>query len=369
MRAHEVAIAIGGQQIGGWTEYSIETSMLTPADAFTLTRPVDRLAWNACALDSPVLVTIDAVPVLSGFVGEIEASASGGTMTVSGRCRVGRLVQESAPGIQYGSLKRSDLVGKLAAPWFPKVVLSNARDRKLRRGRGVQAPAPTEPLVIDNVSAGGRIEPGQARWKVIEELVTQAGYLAWGAADGKELVVGLPNYQQEVQWAFVHDADRPGTVLELTQSESIEDAFSQIQVVGSGRGTDADYGVGPSDRVGVVRDGPGPFGVGVDFLQAKRLVVVAQARTNEHAQRLARREAARRNQQRRRLQVEARGHGQIVRGARPTIFAPDTLARCIYDRTGLDAVYLVTSCKYQGSRSGGARTSLSLVPRGTELTL
>ena len=31
---------------------------------------------------------------------------------------------------------------------------------------------------------GRRVEPGDMRWSVIEEIVTQAGYLAWGGTRG-----------------------------------------------------------------------------------------------------------------------------------------------------------------------------------------
>ena len=58
-RAHVVTIVIGGAEVGGWTDYQIESSMLAPADAFTLTRKVDRAAWNLCELDALVQVQID----------------------------------------------------------------------------------------------------------------------------------------------------------------------------------------------------------------------------------------------------------------------------------------------------------------------
>lgn len=363
---HQVAIVVGGQQVVGWTSYSIETSLLSPTDSFELVRAVDREAYNLCATDTPVQVTIDGVPVVTGRIDHLSSSAREGRMTVRGRCKAGRLVDESAPGVQYGGLRMLALLERLADPWF-KVASSGARDRDVRRGKGHKAPAATEPLVIDAVTAGGRIEPGQPRWTVIEQLVSQAGYLCWSSADGRELVVGPPNYQQEVQWRFEH-REGAGNVLDLTSEEDITEGYSQILVVGSGRGTDADYGVGPADRAGKVLDGPGPFGVGLDFLAPKRLVIAQQADSTAEAQRLAKREAIRRNQRRRTVTVEAPGFGQLVRGTTPTIFAPNTLARVIYDKTGLDAVYLVVSCRYQ-SRRDGDQTTLSLVPRGTELSL
>lgn len=372
-RAHVVTVVVGGVEIGGWTDYNVEANMLAPADSFTLTRPADRRAWNVCELDALVQVQIDGTPIVTGYIGDLGGSARSGTITIAGRCKAGRLVSESAPGIHYAGLKLLELVRRLAEPWFTTITTSDARNRDVRRGkrnRVYRASAGAEPVILDNVTAGGRIEPGQVRWQVIEDLVTQAGYLAWSSADGLELIVGRPNYAQEVQWLLRHSADEEGTVLDLEPASSIEDAFSQIQVIGSGRGTDADYGTGPADRVGVWRDGVGPFGVGLDFIRPKRLVIVGHSlHSARDATELARREARRRNMKRRAVTAEVAGHGQVGRAnAAPTIFAPNTLARVVWDRVGLDGVYLVTGCRYQARRDQET-TTLSLVPKGTELTL
>ena len=147
-RAHVVTIVIGGAEVGGWTDYQIESSMLAPADAFTLTRKVDRAAWNLCELDALVQVQIDGTPILTGYVEDRDADARARTMTIAGRCKGGRLVSESAPAIQYGGLKLVELVRRLAAPWFTAISLSDARNRAVRRGKGHKVPAPTEPLFL-----------------------------------------------------------------------------------------------------------------------------------------------------------------------------------------------------------------------------
>jgi hypothetical protein len=82
--------------------------------------------------------------------------------------------------------------------------LSNARNRRVLRGQGKRADG-VEPVRL-NTRVGTRLEPGQTRWTVIEELLGQAGYLAWSAGDSAELVIGQPNYDQEVQF----ELRRPG---------------------------------------------------------------------------------------------------------------------------------------------------------------
>lgn len=363
-RMHEVTIAVGGKQIGGWIDYSFDVSMLSPASAFSLTRKLDREAWNLCETDAEIGVRIDGTPVLSGFIDDVKWSARAGTLAISGRDRSGRLVQESAPSVEFAGLSMSEVVKRLVDPWYKTVRLDGARDRLVRRGkRGHHAPSATEPVVIDSV-VGRRIEPGDMRWSVIEEIVTQAGYLAWGAGDGKELVIAPPNYTQGVQYVFT-----PETCVELDGEVSTGDGYSQIQVIGSSRGTDADYGLAAASRGGAALDFPGPEGIGGDFQRPKRLVLVEKSvRNSAEAVRQAEREHRRRNQRRRTVVAECQGHGQSQAGAPPTIFTVNTLARVAYPAIGFDERYLVTGCAYSARRES-ENTRLQLVPRGTELSL
>lgn len=362
-RRHELTIAIGGKQIGGWIDYSVDVNILAPANAFSMSRRLDAEAWQLCETDAKVTVHIDQVPVMTGYLDATRWSARSGVLSLTGRCKSGRLVQESAPAVEYAGLKLSELVRRLASPWYAGVTLQGARDRQIRRGKGQHAPAPKEPLVIDNVS-GRRIEPGAMRWQVIEDLVTQAGYLCWGSADGQQLIIAPPNRDQGVQYFL-----DPASCLDLDGETSIADGYSQLRVLGSGRATDADYGPGASDRLGVALDFPGPEGIGGDFQWPKRLDVVdASVRSSAEAGRKAQLEMRRRNQRRRTIVAECRGHGQAVNGGTPTMFTPNTLARVRYPVIGLDAIYLVTGCTYAATRESET-TRLQLVPRTTELTL
>ena len=363
-RLHNLTIAIGGKQIGGWIEYSVDVNLLAQGNAFSMTRKLEPEAYQLCETDARVTIHIDQVPLMTGLIDDVRWSAKAGTLAIAGRCISGRLVQESAPAVEYAGLKLSELVRRLADPWYPAVILEGAKDRSVRRGKGHRAPAPTEPLVLDNV-VGRRIEPGSMRWQVIEDLVTQAGYLAWGAADGRALIIAPPNYTQGVQYVFT-----PETCLELDGEVSTGDGYSQIQVIGSSRGTTADYGTGTTDRVGVVLDFPALNGVGGDFQRPKRLVIVdTSVRSHADAERKAACEARRRNQRRRTVVAACKGHGQALRGATPTIFTPNTLARCANPSIGFDAVYFITGCTYAAVRDSSETTRLQLVPRHTELTL
>ena len=157
---HVVTVVVDHQQIGGWTEYEISSSMIEPADAFSLRRPFDNASWNTCRRDARIRVFIDGAPVLDGFIDTRVKRAREGTLEIIGRDRAGRLVQESAPKINYEGLELSEAVRRLAEPWFTRVTLSDARNRTLRMGKTRRIPAGNEPIIVRRSSNGsGRVQP------------------------------------------------------------------------------------------------------------------------------------------------------------------------------------------------------------------
>jgi prophage tail gpP-like protein len=377
-RRHVVTVVVEGKQIEGWLSYEIQSSMIEPADTFTLTRPWDAQAWEALPRDARVQVVIDGVTIIDGFVDDRRKQTKAGTFTLTGRDRAGRLVQESAPSHAYGGVDMLDAVKRLATPWYDKVSTSDARNRNLRRGKGRRLPSGNEPIVVRSKTPfRGRVQPGQTRWVAIEEIVTQAGYLCWSSADGRELIVGKPNYQQAPQYLLYHalpGGTTKSTVLDLDYLESNGDRFSMIAVVGGGGGSAVDYGEAVSSRAGVVFDNPANLvdGTGLDFKEPKRLLMPEHnLDANNDASRVAEREQARRDFKRVAATVEMDQHGQWIGTGAPTIFAPNTVARLVDEDFDppLDQLFLIYACTYRCDRGDGQTTMLELVPAGTEIVL
>lgn len=367
-REHVVSIVVAGTEIRGWTSYELASSMLDPSDHFSLEMPFTRAVWDRLKPDSPIKVRIDDVVIVDGFIDDREIGESDDSIRVAGRDRIGRLVQESAPGIYFGGGDLVSLVEKLSSPWFTRVTPDNARNRRVMQGKGRKARAGRESLWINTAKkAAARIEPGQTRWQAIEDLCHQAEILCWSAGDGRELVLGRPNYDQEPIFRFFMPESSSirateGNVLGLGYQESTGDRYSEIIVVGSGGGTDANYGASVAKRYGHVVDD-------ADFTAPKRLVIQKAVVSSADAEAWARREMNRRNAQGTRVTVRAPRHGQIVSGQMPTIFAPDLLASIEDERTGLRGVFLIVSCTYRSNREGGEETLLEFVPKGQELAL
>lgn len=372
--SHNISVIVDGVQIHDWETYEITSDMLTPADSFSLRIPFGRRVWDLCRGDRPIRVLIDDVVVLSGFIDERLVPEDDEAVEIIGRDRVGRMVDESAPGINFSGLTMKALIEKLAAPWFTKVTFSNVRNRTIRRGRGRKAKAGTEPLILfAQKKIGTHIEPGQTRWQVIETLCSQAGALAWSSGDGTELIIGEPNYNQEPQFRFFMPAANSkridqSTVLGMGVRERTADSYSRVIVVGSGTGTAANYGASVTSRYGEARDNPAtPEGDGDRFSAPKRLIAMRSVNSVAEADELAEREMDRRDAHARGLTARCAAHGQVVAGAFTTIFAPDTIASVEDERTGTKGAYLITSCTYRSGRRG-EETTMTLVPSGTKLT-
>lgn len=368
-RAHIVAVTVGDKQIQDWTDYEISSSVIEPCDTFQLTRPLSAEAVSLCALDARVTVTIDGVSVIDGLIDKRSMSMREGTLTIGGRDKVGRLIQESIPKSGgYDGVNLLELVKQLASPWFQTVTLSNARNRNLRRGRGSKAPSGSEPLIIPGKGTNGRLDPGEMRWQVIENLAAQAGLLCWSAGDGRELILGKPNYRQETQFHFIH-ALNGSTCKSMQFEDDIAEAYALIEVHGTASGDDSDYGSSVR-RVGRAKEGPKLDGTGGLFRLPKRILMSQEpAKSQSEADRIAAAEMARRKFRVRTAQVEAATHGQILGKSSPTLFAPDTIARLTSSVTEYkhDALWWIHTVKYRASRSAGETTTVDMVPVGTEV--
>jgi prophage tail gpP-like protein len=371
---HKITCVIQDTQIKGWIDYEIHSSMIEPASRFAMNIPFDLAVWGLTVPDAAIQILIDDVEVLTGFIDEHLMPEGDDVIRIVGRNRYGRMVDESAPTINYANLTMFELVTQVASPWYTNVVFTNARNRRVTRGRGKKARAGDEPVVLFARKAiGTRINPGMSRHQVIEDLCAQSGCLVFPSGDGSELIIGQPNYEQEPQfYFFMPQADSTrvdqSTVLAMGISESVAERYSRVIVVGSGTGTDANYGATVASRYAQSFNDPlTADGTGLDFRQRKCLIAVRPVNSIAEAQELADREMARRDMSRRKITVRSQGHGQVIAGVYTTIFAPDLLALVEDERTMTKGTYIVTDCTFHGNREGAEETSLTLLPKGAVL--
>ncbi len=420
--SHRVSVVAGGVHVPGWRSYSISVDVLQPADAFSLGVQFTKDAWALLAPDVQVEVFIDDTRILTGFIGGREkVPGSDGTMLqISGRDKTGRLVDESAPLFRFGGLYLRELAETICEigtdnALFDRVVLVNTKNRSLLRSkRGRKAKVSLEPLVDAGVgafragsglfgivvpevdtdisfrvnrppiiepgifnsrSAPKRVQPGQSRWSVLEEFLREARLLAWATADGRELFIGLPNYDQEAQYLFYEGAsedpqDRARTNCSIRVIENVEEMYSLYVACGAARGSGANFGKNVTQNVAGVRDNPERGdGTGIHFRRPKTLLISDDGIKNQRdALERAEREKLQREAGHIELEVSTAGHGQIYAGEVKTIYAVDTIAHVVDRDTGLAEPFWISSLDFTSDESG-TRTVARLVPKGTLLSL
>ncbi len=388
----DVAIEVEGRLLPTPIEYQIDIDLLTPADALSFTVPLDAATLAQVPLDGEVTAYIDDAAVLSGFIETTDITAAN-TIEVSALCRCGRLVAESVDGAGFSVLgeRLSRVLARVAGPWFSSIVFSNARDRRLRIGRGRKARAGQEPALTlgDRLASVQRIEAGTARWTALERIARALQLLAWSSGDGTSLVVARPQYDQEPQYEFF-ETRAASNVTALTLSRSVAGRYAQVEVSGSG----FPPGISPPpqfsttlgiaaprfvsrNKIGAVLDGPNPDGTGLDFRHPKRLFVVSEAISQAEAQIEAQRWAARARAKARVVSASVPNHGQIRQGTQyRSLYTVDTVARIIKTIDAapgddgefelLNAPLYTTRVTYRGSRDA-EETALEFVPLGTLL--
>lgn len=381
---HSVAVRVGQKVLEGWSDYTIECDMLHPADSFQLQLGGGtKEAWDLCKPDTQMQVLIDDTVMMSGRIDRRlrRGDRSGSALWISGRDRSARLVDESMELRSFANLTIADLVVECAKPWFTKVIFTNAANRDAVRGKNARkarakneaALSVYDPAAIWGKKRERRVNPGEFRWTVIRRHLEEVGLIAWSTADGTALVVGQPNYNQEIQYRFFASApgtDRAGetNVNSFSYAEDIGERYSQVTCVGSGRGDHASFAVDVQHGA-IVTNGPGPFGTGKDFLEPKRYVIADDKVTNKKLGEIrAQREMAERDASGKKLTLSVDGHGQFLDATHPeTLFAFDTLASWEDEEFGIRGTYLLTTIRFSHSRQSGETTEIELVPKGTLL--
>jgi len=377
MGTHIITAIVEGQQFEGFISGNIESSMIRPADSFVLRVPATELAWRTLRRDARIAIKADGTTLLDGFIDRREFEGKADVIIISGRDRVGRMVDESAPAINYTGMTILEAARRLASPWFDVVTLSDARNRRLRRGKGRRAASGNEPVVTINVRVPrrGNVHPGETRWQILHEILGRAGLIGYSSSDGRELFIGKPNRNQDVQYMFALGVDGgqvETTVRDLKIIEDDGDRFSLYLVAGVGGQTDTNYGSNVTDNRGVAFDNPFNRidGTGRDFIHPKRMFLPERAFDSYgDAEQVARNEKDRRDFHRHSASIEMDGFGQFLGTSAATLFSPDTVARIAVERIGIDEPYLVVSCSYSFARDGADTTTMHAVPLATEIIL
>jgi prophage tail gpP-like protein len=215
-----VTLLLGGHAHADWLRYEVDSDLLTPADAWSMTLALDPAGTIPAAVRSgePAELRVDGNRVMMGRVDSVLLRTRRGQveLTLEGRDNAGQLLDCSAPVFTSQNLTLDDVVAKLVKPLGVTKIRIDAAN-SLRR---------------EKVS----VEPGDSAWDALAHAAEANGLWPWFEPDGT-LVVGGPDYNAPPVATLIHDhAGRANNVLELNLEDSLSLSHSEVTVLAQTHG-------------------------------------------------------------------------------------------------------------------------------------
>lgn len=216
VQGESIRLSIGGLAHEEWDGWSIESDLLTPADAFELelyTKDAARLP-SVLAEGVSCSLTLGKDRVLTGQVDEFEhdISRQGISMRITGRDRAAPLVDCSSPFVSMREATLAQILDQVVKPLGITQIEIRAAQAKTRRRI--------------------QIEPGQSAWEALLQVAEANGLWPWIEPDGR-LIIGGPDYDAAPVGTLIMREDGVGNnVQRLSVRRSIANRYSQITVLG-----------------------------------------------------------------------------------------------------------------------------------------
>lgn len=334
----DLDVTIGGLTHSGWTQYEIDSDLMTPADAWRvrLAQPVIEIP-DQVVEGAPVVVRMNGETVLEGRLDDRSVSVSSGQheLTLSGRDNAGILLDCSAPIFTRSESSLAQIVANIVKPLGVKRIRDEDRLGKLR----------------EKINT----EPGDSAWDSLRRAAEANGLWPWFEPDGT-LVVGGPRYDLPPVATLRMSADgRGNNLLSLSEHRSIADRFSEVTVYGQSHAV----GLSAGERDGRNNIKVTLIDEGVMYHRPK--IVVDHESVNED---IARAKAFQ-------IISDARLKGYtltaLVRGHRTddgVLWAPGQRVVVKSKPHGLDGVYFLMARRFTGDKNSGQRTQLTLKEDG-----
>ena len=309
---------------------------------------------------------------LANTIGDINATTLPGSQTTA------RQISRQVAAGEALDAKFQDSFRALSGLPMPAVL--DFPDDPLRVTRVIRRPPIVEPGIFEGRQAPKKVPPGASRWQVLTEILAEARLMAWSSADGRTLFVGLPAYEQPIQYRFFEPGQVTGQSAlgnaKISVIQDVEEMYSAYLAVGAAKGNGSNYGPNVVKNRAVVYDNPeNPgIGTGINFRRRKFLMVSDDGIKNQRdALERAEREKLEREANFWEVVVDVAGHSQLYSGEEPTLYAVDTMAR-VYDGDtgigllpGLPKDWYITQVNFSTQPNSPTRTQLRMVPKDTLL--
>ncbi|GFK94417.1 hypothetical protein NNJEOMEG_02262 [Fundidesulfovibrio magnetotacticus] len=332
-----LTLRVGGGEHRDWTSYTIDSDLLTPADAWrvTLGIPVGDIPPGVRPW-APVEVLLGGDVLLTGRIDRVERELAKDTqsLTISGRDNAAVLVDCSAPVFTQREATLQEVVDLVARPLGVEKIRVETEGRK------------------EKVA----VEPGERAWDLLAKACEANGCWAWCEPDGT-LVVGGPDYTAAPVATLVVRLDGKGNnTLSLAVREDVSGRYSEVTVLGQTHGTEDKEG-----RHDIMHRETDPDVPGYRPL----IIPEGECDNQEEAARRARKQLA--DSRLEGFEITARVRGHRVGGASGEPWRPGQRVQVVSEPHGLDGVYFLMKRTFTGGRDSGKITELVLKEDGVWL--
>ncbi|GAB6035829.1 phage tail protein [Fundidesulfovibrio butyratiphilus] len=332
-----ITVRVAGREHRDWTAYTLESDLLTPADAWRVSLgipaakiPADIKPW------AKVEVLLGADVALTGRIDRLEREVSkeSQTLTLSGRDNAAVLVDCSAPLFDRREVTLQEVVDLVARPLGVErvEVRSAGRQKKVA------------------------IEPGVTAWDALQEACEANGVWAWCEPDGT-LVVGGPDYAAAPVATLAMRFDgKQNNVLSLALCEDVSGRYSEVSVLGQSHGDETAEGRHNIMHRETDADVPG-----------YRPLILAEGQCDDAAEaaRRAKKKLADSRLEGWTLTALVRGHRTGGQTGAP--WKPGQRVHVVSEPLGLDSVYFLMKRAFVGGKDRGRVTELTLKEDGVWL--
>lgn len=331
-----VSLLIGGKKHSSWTSYSIDSDLLTPADAWDvrLVKPAGKMP-DSIKSGAAVEVRVGSDTVLVGYVDNVKRRTGKAqkSLAISGRDLAAILRDCSAPIFTAKQVTLQEVVTNIVRPLGIK---------KIRIDAGSE-PATT----WDKIS----VDPGDTAWDALVHAAEGEGLWPWFDPDGT-LVVGGPDYNAAPVASLIMRNDGKGNNVEWFDEDlSIAERYSDVTVLGQAHGHH--MSTGKNAIKATVKDTSVPVYrplVRVDHdapnlaaVEARARKIISDSALHAHT-----------------LMAHVKGH----RTSSGVLWKPGQRVHIVWEEYGIDAVYFLMGRKFTGGREVGTHTTLTLKEDG-----